>query len=205
MSNCDCSLETDHKAQRDTLRILLLINGFMFLAESIAGILADSSGLLGDSIDMLADALVYGVALYAVGRSRLAKANAAFLSGLFQAALAVGLALDIVRRLRGGSDPEERLMVVVSLVALAANVYCLYLLSRHKKGEIHMRASWIFTRNDVLVNLGVIAGGILVSLTGSRYPDLFIGSAIAWVVFSGAVRILRESAAARRQAVEADG
>jgi len=200
MSNCDCSLEADHQAQRAVLRILLLINGFMFLAELIAGLIADSTGLLGDSIDMLADALVYGVALYAVGRSKLTKANAASVSGVFQAALAVALAVDIARRLRGGSDPEARLMVVVSLVALAANVYCLRLLSRHKKGEIHMRASWIFTRNDVLVNLGVVTGGVLVSLTGSRYPDLIIGSAIAWLVFSGGLRILRESAAARRQA-----
>ena len=84
MSNCDCSIEAEHKAQRGVLRILLLINGFMFLAELIAGLVADSSGLIGDSIDMFADALVYGVALYAVGRSKLAKTNAASMSGVFQ-------------------------------------------------------------------------------------------------------------------------
>jgi Co/Zn/Cd efflux system component len=168
-------------------------------------VLLDPGGLLGDSIDMLADALVYGVALYAVGRSKLTKTNAASMSGVFQAMLALFLAADIVRRLRGGSDPEARLMVVISLVALAANVYCLRLLSRHKKGEIHMRASWIFTRNDVLVNLGVVTGGVLVSLTGSRYPDLIIGSAIAWLVFSCGLRILRESAAERRRAIESGG
>lgn len=199
MSNCDCSIEAEQKSQRGVLWILLSINGFMFLAELTAGIVADSSGLLGDSIDMLADALVYGVALYAVGRSRVTKANAASMSGVFQAMLALFLAVDIVRRLRGGSDPEARLMVIVSLIALAANIYCLRLLSRHRKGEIHMRASWIFTRNDVLVNLGVVTGGILVSLTGSRYPDLIIGSAIAWLVFRAGLRILRESATERRQ------
>lgn len=205
MSNCDCSIEAEQKAQRGVLWILLSINGFMFLAELTAGIVADSSGLLGDSIDMLADALVYGVALYAVGRSRVTKANAAAMSGIFQATLALFLAVDIVRRLRGGSDPEARLMVIVSLIALAANIYCLRLLSRHRKGEIHMRASWIFTRNDVLVNLGVVTGGILVSLTGSRYPDLLIGGAIAWIVFRGGLRILRESAAERRQTMRPGG
>ena len=205
MSNCDCSIEADHRSQRGVLRILLLINGSMFLAELIAGIIADSSGLLGDSIDMLADALVYGVALYAVGRSKRTKTNAASMSGLFQAMLALTLAVDIFRRLRGGSDPEARLMVVVSLVALAANVYCLRLLARHRRGEIHMRASWIFTRNDVLVNLGVVTGGVLVSLTGSRYPDLLIGGAIAWLVFRGGLRILRESAAERRRVGEPGG
>jgi cation diffusion facilitator family transporter len=205
MSNCDCSVEAESKAQRGVLWILLLINGFMFLAELIAGIVADSSGLIGDSIDMLADALVYGVALYVVGRSKSAKANAASMSGVFQAMLALFLAFDIVRRLRGGSDPEARLMVIVGLVALAANVYCLRLIARHRRGEIHMRASWIFTRNDVLVNLGVVTGGILVSLTGSRYPDLIIGGAIAWLVFNGGLTILRESAAARRQTIGPGG
>jgi len=204
MSNCDCSIEGDLRDQSGVLRTLLLINGFMFAAELIAGIVADSSGLLGDSIDMLADALVYGVSLYAVGRSKLARANAASMSGLLQAMLALFLAVDIVRRWRGGSEPEAGLMVVVSLIALAANAYCMWLLSRHRKGEIHMRASWIFTRNDVLVNLGVMAGGVLVSLTGSHLPDLLIGSAIVWLVWSGGLRILREAAAERRQVSDSD-
>jgi Co/Zn/Cd efflux system component len=54
-----------------------------------------------------------------------------------------------------------------------------------------MKASWIFSTNDVLANLGVIAAGALVAWTGSRYPDLVIGSLIALLVLNGARRILR--------------
>ena len=51
------------------LRVLLAINAVMFVVELVAGLVAQSTGLIGDSLDMFADAAVYGVALYAVGRS----------------------------------------------------------------------------------------------------------------------------------------
>lgn len=82
-------------------------------------------------------------------------------------------------------------MMGVSVLALAANVTCLALLSRHRTGGVHMRASWIFSTNDVIANLGVILAGALVALTGSSVPDLIIGSVIGVVVLRGAIRIMR--------------
>ena len=54
-----------------------------------------------------------------------------------------------------------------------------------------MRASWIFSANDVIANLGVILAGVLVAWSGSRYPDLVIGFIIAGIVLNGARRILQ--------------
>ena len=54
-----------------------------------------------------------------------------------------------------------------------------------------MKASWVFSANDVIANLGVILAGILVAWTGSRYPDLAIGLVIGVIVMTGALRILR--------------
>ncbi|HET8539861.1 MAG TPA: cation transporter [Anaeromyxobacter sp.] len=174
-----------------TLRILLAINAVMFGVELAAGWLAESTGLIADSLDMLADATVYGLGLYAVGRAARAKLRAAHVSGAFQAALALGVLADVVRRLVAGSAPEPPAMIAVSTVALAANVSCLLLVARHRHGGAHMRASWIFSTNDVLANLGVVAAGALVAWTGSRLPDLVIGTAVATLVLAGAVRILR--------------
>jgi Co/Zn/Cd efflux system component len=173
------------------LRVLLAINAAMFVVEVVAGWLAQSTGLLADSLDMLADAMVYGLGLYAVGKAAPAKLRAAHLSGLFQAALAAGVLVDVGRRLVAGSAPEGRAMIGVSLLALAANVGCLVLMVRHRHGGAHMRASWIFSTNDVLANLGVIAAGALVAWTGSRLPDLVIGAGVGLLVLAGAVRILR--------------
>lgn len=54
-----------------------------------------------------------------------------------------------------------------------------------------MQASWIFTSNDVLVNIGVIVAGILVYATGSKLPDLIIGAAAFILVAQAARRILK--------------
>jgi Co/Zn/Cd efflux system component len=177
--------------ERATLRVVLTVNAAMFLVELSAGWLAQSTGLIADSLDMLADAAVYGIALYAVGRGPRLKLRAAHVSGLLQSALALAALGDVTRRLVVGSAPEAPAMMGISLLALAANVVSLVLVSRHRDGGVHMRASVIFSTNDVLANLGVIAAGALVAVTGSRYPDLAIGAAVALLVLSGGVRILR--------------
>ncbi len=73
----------------------------MFVIEKIASWWADSAGLIADAADMLADAAVYGVALYAVGRAPGHKLRAARLSGLLQLVLAVGALTETGRRSLG--------------------------------------------------------------------------------------------------------
>ena len=177
--------------ERRVLLILLAINGGMFFVEQAAGWLASSAALLADSLDMLADALIYGIALWAVGRAAIYKVRAAHLSGWLQLALAAGALAEVVRRFIFGSDPEPSYMMVVAFGALLANVACLWLVSGQRQRGAHMRASWIFSSNDVIANAGVIVAGALVAWTHSRVPDLVVGAIIAAVVVSGAVRILR--------------
>ena len=100
---------------------------------------------------------------------------------------------DITRRTLLGSEPQSTLIIVVGIVALIANMICLYLIENHKQGEVHMRASWIFTKNDVIANSGVILGGILVWLLDNRWPDLVIGCLIALVILNGARHIIQDA------------
>lgn len=173
-----------------TLRLLLGINAVMFLVEVVAGWLAESTGLLADSLDMLADAAVYGVALLAVGQGASRQLQAAHASGWLQLALALGALAEVGRRALFGSAPESGLMMGIALLALVANVACLWLVSRQRDRGAHMKASWIFSANDVLANLGVISAGLLVAWTGQAWPDLVIGAVIGLVVLNGARRIL---------------
>ncbi|VAX02380.1 Cobalt-zinc-cadmium resistance protein CzcD [hydrothermal vent metagenome] len=193
MSGCGCEIEIKNRDQSRVLILLLAINGVMFIAEIVAGIMGDSTALIADSLDMLADATVYAIGLYAVGRSLLVKAKAAHVSGIFQIVLGLGVLFDIVRRTVVGSEPESLMMIAVGIVALIANTVCLMLIYKHRQGEVHMRASWIFSKNDVIANLGVISGGLLVAYTGSSYPDLFIGLVIAAIVIRGGVQIINEA------------
>lgn len=185
----------DPVKEANVLKTLLVINGAMFILEIIFGLYARSMGLISDSLDMLADATVYGLSLYAVGKSLENKKNAARFSGYIQIILALGALIETLRRFYFGSDPEGLFMMGVALIALIANVSCLFILFKHKKGEVHMQASWIFSTNDVIANMGVIIAGGFVYFFKSPYPDLIIGSIVAIIVLRGALSILKIASA----------
>lgn len=195
MSDCGCGFEVADTAQRRVLRTLLGINLVMFFIELGAGLYAESTGLLADALDMLADAMVYAISLAAVGGALSDKVRAARLSGWLQILLGALVAAEVLRRLVYGSEPMSNAMVVVGTLALVANITCLVLISRHREGEVHMRASWLFSRNDVIANLGVIVAGGLVAMTASRLPDLLIGAALSLLVMRGGFTILGEARA----------
>ncbi|WP_323844340.1 cation transporter [Microbulbifer magnicolonia] len=179
------------KREAAVLKWLLAINAVMFAVEMVVGWLAQSTGLIADSLDMFADAAVYGVALYAVGHSLRMKLRAAHLAGWLQVVLALGALSEVARRFLFGSEPVSTLMMGFGFVALVANIACLMLIAKSRDSGAHMKASWIFSANDVIANLGVILAGFLVAWTNSRYPDLIIGLIIGVIVLNGARRILQ--------------
>ena len=197
MSGCGCEMEARNGQERKTLRLVLGINALMFVFEMVLGILAESTGLIADSLDMFADASVYAISLYAVGKSGDLKIKSAKLSGFTQIFLALLVLADVLRRFILGSDPVSALMMAVGVIALLANATCLWLIAKHRDGGVHMRASLIFSKNDVIANVGVILSGVLVWTLGSRYPDLVIGFVIAVIVLRGGLRILKETAEER--------
>lgn len=197
---CQCSMEATNREEYRTLRILLAINAAMFIIEFTTGWIADSAGLISDSLDMLADAWVYGIGLYAVGRAASLKRRAALISGLSQVILAGWILLEVINRFIHGSQPQSTLIMGMGALALVANVACLAMIFRHRHGEVHMRASFIFSANDVIANLGVIIAGLLVALTQSPIPDLLIGGLIAALVVRGGIRILLDVAQTARAA-----
>ena len=178
--------------QRKLLWTVLIINFLFFGLEMLFGIFSNSMGLVADSLDMLADSIVYALALFAVGGTIARKNNIAKFAGYFQILLAVIGFVEVVRRFIGVEKmPDFQTMIVVSVLALIANVICLYLLQKGKSKEAHMQASMIFTSNDVIINSGVILAGLLVNWLNSGYPDLIIGAIVFIIVARGAYRILQ--------------
>lgn len=196
ISNTEEALLPSATADTDEMSVLkkvFAINAVMFAVGMTGGWIGQSTGLIADSLDMLADATVFGLSIYAVGRPIYHKKKAARLSGYLQMILAIFAFIEVVRRLLFGSEPHAPYMMTIAFVALIANATCMFLLAKHRNGEVHMRASWIFLSNDVIANFGVILAGLLVKLTGSQIPDLIVGAIIAAVVLSGSVRILKAS------------
>lgn len=197
MDNC-CHEKSDElselrEKQSKTLWIVLAINGVMFCTELIIGILAGSVALQADSLDMMSDTLVYGFSLYAIDKSNRWRAGSALLKGSIMAIFGIGVLIQSCYRFLAGGVPESIFMFVMSLVALAANLSCLLLLSKHKSDDINMRSTWICSRNDIIANSSVFIAAALVALTHSNLPDVIVGFLITSIFLKSAVSILRDS------------
>ncbi|MBK5722171.1 cation transporter [Dysgonomonas sp. Marseille-P4677] len=182
----------EDKKQRKALWTVLIINFAFFVIEMATGIISKSMGLVADSLDMLADAFVYTLSLFAVGAAVARKKKVALISGYFQILLAVLGFIEVIKRFIGIEEiPHFETMIVISILALIANLACLLILQKTKSKDAHIQASLIFSSNDVIINTGVILAGVAVWFLDSVIPDLVIGSIVFAIVIRGALRILK--------------
>lgn len=184
--------------QRRVLIIVLAINAAMFVAEFGAGVLAGSAALMADSVDMLGDALVYGLSLFALSRSERWKGGAALAKGLFILALGVAIATDIFIKLRSGLPPSSNMMLVFGAIALVANLICLRLLWRYRHHDVNMASTFECSRNDVASNFGVLVAAVAVAWFQSPLPDLIVGGLMAALFLRSAVGVIRSALAVLR-------
>lgn len=184
--------EGQRKQEQLVLWWVLVINFVCFLIELTYGLLSNSMGLIADGLDMLADAIVYGLALWAIGSSAERKRGIAFGAGLLQILLAGWGLIEVVERFMADGDGLDFwTMIIVSLIALGGNTASLLILNRSDNREAHIEASRIFTSGDIIVNIGVIVSAIAVAITGTRYPDLVVGALVFLLVLRGGIRIIR--------------
>ena len=199
MTDCGCEApEVNTAEERRVLRIALVLNAAMAVIGGLTGWIAQSTGLLADALDMLSDATAYAIALIAIGRSALFKVRAAKLSGSILLVLGVGVLIEVGRRLIYGAEPLSEWMIGTAILSLVVNLTVLRLLAPMKSAEVHLRATWLFTRADVVANLGVILAGLLVLWLGVPYPDFVIGTLIGLYVIKEAIEILRDASAEGR-------
>ena len=186
--------------QRRVLVIVLAINAVMFVLEFGAGVIAGSAALMADASDMLGDAVVYAVSLYALARSDRWKAGAAMLKGVVILALGVGIAVNVVLKIQSGVPPSSTLMLVFGALALAANLVCLRLLTRFRHQDVNMASTFECSRNDVINNCGVLLAAGLVWWLASPWPDIVIGGLMALIFLRSALRVMAEAAPQLRAA-----
>lgn len=197
MSDCcndkACEIDVLRGRQSATLKIVLGINVVMFGVELTAGITSGSVSLLADSLDMLGDALVYGFSLYVVARGARMKAQAAFLKGGIMAAFGLFVLGQALHRMFFPHVPVFETMGAIGALALAANGLCLALLWRHRADDINMSSVWLCSRNDIIANVSVLFAAVGVWLTGSGWPDVIVGLALAVLFLKSALYVLRSA------------
>ena len=203
MDNC-CQdkageLEALGARQSRVLWAVLGINAGMFAVELFVGLLAGSLALLADSLDMLGDALVYGFSLYVVGRSTRWRASAALLKGMVMAVFGLIVLAQAGYHILSPEIPDFRLIGATGAVALAANLTCLLLLTRHRNDDLNMKSTWLCSRNDIIANVGVLVAAVAVFALRSPWPDLTVGFLITAVFMRSAVQVLRQAVAELRR------
>lgn len=179
--------------QRRILLIVLAINAVMFVVEFGAGYVAASSSLMADAVDMLGDAIVYVLSIFALNRGARWEAGAAVAKGLIILSLFVVIVIETVLKLIHGVPPSIQLMSIFGSVALLANLACLALLWRFRSLNVNMSSTFECSRNDVIANLSVLVAAAGVALFGSSWPDILVGVCIALVFLRSACSILSKA------------
>lgn len=189
----DLAALAGQRDQRRILTIVLIINVAMFFAEFSAGVVANSAALMADASDMLGDAVVYAISLYALSRSDRWKAGAAVVKGVFILLLGAGVLIEAGTKIATGVPPSSGLMLVFGGLALVANLTCLALLWRFRTKDVNMSSTFECSRNDVISNVGVLLAAGGVAALHSPWPDIVIGCLIAALFLRSAIRVLREA------------
>ena len=196
MSDCcndSCAVDALRVRQQGTLRIVLGVNAVMFLAIAAAALYGKSTALLADSLDNLGDALTYGLSLYAVFKGAAVKAKVALFKGGLILLAACAVIAQIAYRIFVPSVPVFEVMGAFSLLGLAANSLCLFLLWRHRQEDINMSSVWECSRNDIASNLSVFVAAGAVWLTGSGWPDIAVALCLVWLLLRSAIRIIKSA------------
>ncbi|WP_225011140.1 cation transporter [Novosphingobium percolationis] len=198
MSDCGCGADTKRAgtdlAYRRALWIVIILNVGFGLLELVGGFVAGSQALKADSLDFIGDGSITLVGLVALGWAAVARSRVALVQGIFLASLGLGVIGFAAWRAFHAIPPEAELMGGIGIVALIVNVSAALILARFRdQGDATSRAIWLFSRNDALANIAVIAAAALVGWTGQAWPDLVVAGVIALLFLHSAYDIIRDA------------
>lgn len=185
---------------RRVLWAALVVNGFMFALEVVAGAGARSAALHADALDFLADAANYAISLFVLGALLRTRATAALVKGFSMGAFGLWVVGRAAYHAITGTVPAPAVMGAVGVLALAANAGVAALLYRYRTGDSNMRSVWICTRNDMIGNAALLLAASGVFATGRGWPDAVIALGMAALALTGAAQIVRQAAAELRHA-----
>ena len=181
-------------AYRRALWLVVILNVGFGVAELIGGFIADSQALKADALDFLGDGSITFVGLLALRLAESTRARVALTQGLFLGLLGISVLVMAAWRALNAIPPEAELMGGIGIAALAVNVIAALVLARFRKGgDAQARAIWLFSRNDAINNVAVIAAAALVYWLNSAWPDIIVAVVIAGMFLHSAAEIIRDA------------
>jgi Co/Zn/Cd efflux system component len=175
---------------RRRLLIVTAINIGMFIVEMAAGHLAGSKALQADALDFAADGATYALSFWAIGRPLPVRAGAAFVKGLSLLCIGLWVGATTLYQFFVFGVPAAEVMTAVGILALAANLFSVWLLVAYKDGDANVRSVWLCSRNDAIGNVAVVIAAGLVFLLNNGIPDLIVAGVMSALFLSSASQIL---------------
>lgn len=161
---------------RRTVLLIASLNFGYFIVEYYFGQRFNSIALLSDSVDFLEDASINILIALAIGWSlRKRQITSYFLAGVL---LVPGIAFlwNAIHQILSPEIPEGAGMSFVGLGALVINLFCAFLIARHRNEEGGLvKAAYFSARNDAIANVLIISAGAVTLMYPSMIPDLVIG------------------------------
>ncbi len=194
------------------LRVGVFLSLTILIAEVVGGILTNSVALLADAGHVLTDVIALALSWYGVVQARRPASRRmtygyhriGVLIAIFNAStiiLVAGLILyESIRRLAAPPEVESVPMMVVAALGLVVNLFVAFWLGGERDANLNVRSAFWHAAGDALASIGVIVGGIIITLTGLHVVDPIIGAAIgliivaaAWGIFKDGLRVLLEA------------
>jgi len=189
---------TSCQFKEKNLIIVMGLNFAITLVEVIGGLLSGSLALLSDALHNFSDGIAVIVSFIALRlskrentlRSTFGYKRAEILAALFNSSLLIIISFFLFReaylRIQRPQEIESRLMIMVALVGLVANVISVWLLKPGSKDNMNLRSAYVHLFSDSLSSLGVIIGGILIYYLNITIVDPILTLAIgAYVLKEG--------------------
>lgn len=190
---------------RRRMAVALGLTAAVMVVELVGGLLSHSLALLADAGHMLADVAALSIAVVVAqivrrpatpersfGLLRL-EILAALVNGAVLIAIAVGIGIEAMARLREPVAMDAPLLMGVGAVGLAANVIAAVILHRGHEHSLNQRGAYLHVLGDLLGSIGVLTAGAIVLATGWTAADPLISFGISALILVGAWRLVKES------------
>jgi cobalt-zinc-cadmium efflux system protein len=187
------------------LRKVLLLTGAFVLIEVAGGLLTGSLALLSDAAHMFTDTAALAIALAAASiAERPADSRRTFgyqrfeiLAATVNAVLLLGVAAYILRegwrRLVEPPEISSLGVLAVATLGLAVNLVAMRILSAGQAHNVNMRGAYLEVWSDALASVGVLAGALVLWLTGWSWVDTAVAVGIGLWVLPRAWSLLKET------------
>ncbi len=186
------------------LTISLVITFGVMVAEAVGGWISGSLALLSDAAHMLTDAGALGLAVVAAVLSsrpaddkrtfgyRRAEVLGAQINVGALVVLSIWICWEAIERLRAGHVAIDlRLMAVIALVGLAANLAILRVL--HQEHSLNARSAFLHVLSDTISSFAILLGaGAMALRPAFWWIDPLLSIAISALIVWGAWRLVLE-------------